>query len=233
MNRFSRKQVVIVLSLLAVLFAGGHGVWQKYGERLTNPYYGLNTYFEVQMDEATRVLIQQRLATAQASLAAQQQNGEDVDTQLYLVIAEQHKMLGDLVASRETYEAYLDRVSTSHVAWNAYAKILDLMNDVSASETAYAKTLSVFHGEEYYRDYVGFLQRRFPERRADVKVLLDEAYTRFGQTLWTMTALGDWYFDAKDCTQGKAHYDVAIALSDDDATLRRDVQELLEACEQR
>ena len=233
MKRFSRKQVVIGVSILVVLLAAGYVFWQKEGRRFTDPYYGLVTSITVQMEDSTRTLIQQRLALAQASLSAQNASGEEVDTQLYLVIAENEKMLGDLVASREMYEMYLDLMPTSYVAWNSYAALLELMADYPNAEQAYTRALELLKTEEYYRDYVEFLKLYYPERRDDIKSLLDDAYENVQQTPWTMTALGDWFFETGDCDQGKAHYDVAIALSPEDSVnLKKDQQELLNICEQ-
>lgn len=231
-HSFSRKQIAIGSFVLILLLIGGYALWQKEGKRFTDPYYGLTTHLEVQMDDTTRTLLKQRLATAQASLAAQKQ-GSDVDTQLYLVIAEHHKMLGDLVASRETYETYLAIMPNSYVAWNAYADVLELMKDLPKAEEAFKMSLSLLKTDEYYQDYVEFLQRHFPERRAEVKVLLDEAYANLKQTPWIMTTLGNWFFETGECDQGKAHYDVAITLSPDDSTaLKRDQKEKLAVCEQ-
>lgn len=233
MKRFSRKQVVIGVSILVVLLAAGYMFWQKEGRRFTDPYYGLVTSINVQMEDSTRTLLQQRLATAQASLAAQSSSGTDVDKQLYLVIAENEKMLGDLVASREMYEKYLDLMPTSYVAWNSYAALLELMEDYPNAEEAYKKALELLKVEEYYRSYVEFLQLHYPERRDDIKALLDDAYKNVLQTPWTMVSLGNWFFESGDCDQGKAHYDVAIALSPENAVnLKKDQQELLSVCEQ-
>ncbi len=232
-HHFSRKQVLLGTAILVILILGGVMLWQKEGKRFTDPYYGLTTHIDVQMEDATRTLVQQRLATAQASLAAQQGSEPDVDTQLYLVIAEHHKMLGDLVASREMYEKYLALMPNSYVAWNAYADVLELMKDLPKAEAALKMSLSLLKTEEYYRDYVEFLQRYYPERRAEVKVLLDEAYGNLKQTPWIMIALGNWFFETGDCDQGKAHYDVVIALSPGDTVaLKRDQKEKLAVCEQ-
>ncbi len=231
MNRFSRKQIVGGASILVVSMLVVYGVWNVW-PRLTNPYYGLTTHIDIQMDDATRTLIQQRLAIAQASLASQQSSGGTIDNQTYLVIAENEKMLGDLVASRKMYEKNLDAVPTSYVAWNSYAALLEVMNDLPAAEKAYKKSLELLKTEEYYRDYIDFLRAHYPDRHAEVKTLLDEAYTSLGQTQWTMTALGDWFFETGDCDQGKAHYDVAIRLANDGAVnLKKDQQEKLATCE--
>lgn len=231
MNRFSRKQIVGGASILVVLGLVIYGAWYAW-PRLANPYYGLTTHLDIQMDDATRTLIQQRLATAQASLASQQASHATVDNQLYLVIAENEKLLGDLVSSREMYEKNLDAVPTSYVAWNSYASLLEIMNDLPKAEQAYKKSLELLKAEEYYRDYIDFLRAHYPDRRTEVKTLLDEAYTSLGQTQWTMTALGNWFFETGDCDQGSAHYDVAIRLASDSATnLKKDQQEKLATCE--
>ena len=232
-KRFSRKQVVVGVSILVVLLAAGYMFWQKEGRRFTDPYYGLVTSIDVQMEDSTRTLLRQRLATAEASLVAQESAGGEIDKQLYLVIAENEKMLGDLVASREMYETYLDLMPTSYVAWNSYAALLELMKDYPNAEAGYKKSLDLLKTEEYYRSYIEFLKLHYPDRRDDVKALLDDAYKTLLQTPWTMTALGDWFFETGDCDQGKAHYDVAIALSPEDSVnLKKDQQELLNICEQ-
>lgn len=232
MKRFSRKQVVLGLSILVVLCVAGYVFWQKEGRKLVDPYYGLVTSIDVQMEDSTRVLLQQRLATAQASLSSQISSGADVDEQLYLVIAENEKMLGDLVASRQMYETYLDAMPNSYVAWNSYASLLEMMKDYPAAETGYKKSVELLKTEEYYRDYVDFLQAHYPDRRDDVKAVLDDAYKNLLQTQWTMTALGDWFFQTGDCDQGKAHYDVAISIAPQNAaTLKKDQQEKLATCE--
>ncbi len=231
MNRFSRKQIALGVSILVLLALGAYGLWRVWPQ-LTDPYYGLVTSIDVQMEDSTRVLLQQRLATAQASLASQVSSGAEVDNQLYLVIAENEKMLGDLVASRKTYEKYLALMPTSYVAWNSYAALLELMTDYPNAEAGYKKSLDLLKTEEYYRDYVEFLKLHYPDRRNDVKAVLDDAYKNLLQTPWTMTALGDWFFETGDCDQGKAHYDVAISLSPDDAAvLKQEQQDKLATCE--
>lgn len=230
-KQFSRKQVVIAVSILVVLVLGGYGLYTQW-PRLTNPYFGLTTHIDVQMDDSTRTLIQQRIATAEASLAAQEKSGGEVDAKLYLTIAENQKMLGDLVASRKMYEKSISLNDKAYVVWNSYAKLLEFMNDLPNAEAAYKKALDLLKIEGNYRDYAEFLQAHYPERRTERKALLDEAFTTAGQTPWTMVALGDWYFETGECEQGKAHYDVAKTLSTGDtANLVKDQQEKLAICE--
>lgn len=232
MKKFSRKQVVIGISILVVLGLSGYGLYTQW-PRLTDPYFGLTTHIDVQMEDSTRTLIQQRIATAEASLAAQEKSGGEVDTKLYLTIAENQKMLGDLIASRQMYEKSLALNDKAYIVWNSYAKLLELMKDFPNAEIGFKKALDLLKIEENYQDYVEFMQLHYPERRTEIKALLDEAFVALGQTPWTMIALGDWFFETGDCDQGKAHYDVAMTLSPNRAEgLKRDQTEKLEVCKQ-
>ncbi len=228
--KLTRKQGVLVISGVVVLLVAAYGLWQ-FWPRLTNPYYGLTTTITVQMDDATRALVMQKIATAEASIAAAEQSGADVDELLYFVIAENKYLLGDLVASREMYEKVLDQSSNSYVAWNAYANVLVMMKDFEPAEGAFKQALSLMHSEEYYRDYIEFLQTYYPERTTEVKTLLDEAYAKFGQTPWTMISLGNWYFADGKCDQGKAHYSVAATLAPETGdAIEQERDERYDAC---
>jgi len=230
-KQFSRKQGVIAISILVVLVLGGYGLYTQW-PKLTDPYFGLTTHIDVQMDDSTRTLIQQRIVTAEASLAAQEKSGGEIDAKLYLTIAENQKMLGDLVASRKMYEKSISLNDKAYVVWNSYAKVLELMNDLPNAEKAFKKALDLLKIEDNYRDYAEFLQAHYPDRRTERKAILDEAFATVGQTQWTMIALGDWFFETGECDQGKAHYDVAKTLSSGDTTnLVKDQQEKFAICQ--
>lgn len=225
----TRKHIVLAVSGVVVALLVGYGVWVGIS-RLINPYAGLVTSIEVQMTEEVRNLITQRLNTAKASLAAQEQAGEDVDMNLHLTIAESYYMLGDLVSSREEYEIYLELNPISHVAWNAYANILGRMEDYVPAGEAYKKAIEGFKTEEYYRDYAEFLAEHYPERQEEYRRVLDEAFQNLGQTTWTMLALGNWYYAHWDCVQGRAHYSVAQTLSPENDSIALDDNEKYAEC---
>lgn len=231
-KKLSRAPIVILASVVVVLLLGGYGISTQW-DRLTDPYFGLVTHLDVQMDDATRTLIQQRVTTTQASLDAQKDWSDTDIAQTYLVLAENQKMLGDLVASRKMYEVSLAKNESSYVAWNSYAKLLELMKDFPKAEDAYKKTITLMKDEPYYRDYVDFLTLHFPARQADIKTVLDEAYAQLKQTVWTMTALGNWNFTAGNCTEGRAHYNVAKTLAPSAAareSLAQDEEEKFAEC---
>lgn len=234
-KKLSRKHTAIGISILAIIILIGYGISTQW-DRLTNPYFGLKTYLDVQMTPETRTLVEQKVATAKASILASEKSGGEVDNTMYLTIAENEKILGDLIASRQMYEKYLTINDSSYVAWNSYAKLLEYMNDLTKSEEAYKKTLTLLKDESYYRDYYDFLILHFPARLTDIKALLDEAFKTLGQTPWTMVALGDWNFTTGDCEQGKAHYDVAKTLSGNTATqalLQQDEDEKFAECKKK
>ncbi len=225
----TRKQAVLGVSAIVVLVLLAVGVTQLF-PKLLNPYAGLTTTIDVQMDESTRLLLQQRLETAKASIAASEQAGEKVDMNLYLTIAEQYYILGDLVGAREAYEAYLELNPASYVAWNAYGSVLEFMGDFSAAGPAFQKAIDGFKIEEYFRDYAEFLAAHEPEKEAEYKAVLDSAFEHVGQTPWTMQALGDWYFAHNDCALGRDHYEVAIDLEPENQNISLDAEEKYDAC---
>lgn len=216
--KYTRNHVVIAVSVIVVLLLAGFGVWKAF-PRLFDKYAGLKLTMEVQMDDATRTLLQGRVATAQAALDASIKNGDKLEMNSYLVIAENQYILGDLVKSREAYETYLGLNPISYVAHNAYATVLEAMGDYEIAETEFKTAITLNSTEEYHRDYVEFLTTHYPERTEDYKQAIDAAYTALGQTTWTMITLGDWDFAHGDCDQGVQHYAVA-------KTLTKDSQEL-------
>jgi len=228
--KITRKQTVLAISVGVLCVLVGYGVWLAL-PRLFNPYAGMKTTLEVQMDDATRMLVQQRLATAQSSIAASQKAGEKTDMNSYLVIAENQHMLGDLIASREAYETYLELNPISYVAWNAYASLLETMGDIENAGVAYQRAISELRTEEeYYRDYAEYLAANYPEHEDWYKQVLDDAFENIGQTPWTMIALGDWFFAHNDCQLGHDHYSVAKTLSPDNENIVTDAKEKYAAC---
>ncbi len=225
----TRKQVVIGLSSLAVLAIIGVGVLLRFPQIL-DPYAGLTKTLDVQMSDATRLLVQQRLETTQASIAASQSAGEEVEMNLYLTVAEQYYILGDLVASREAYETYLEMNPISYTAWNAYASVLEFMGDYDTADLAFRQAIDGRKMEEFYRDYAEFLAAHYPEKTEEYKAVIDDAYTNLGQTTWTMQVLGDWYFANNDCRLGRDHYEVAQALDPSNTNITVDADEKYERC---
>lgn len=225
----TRIQAIVGVSAVAVVALVVIGAIQKFPQ-LTDPYAGLKTTLEVQMSDSTRALVQQKLETAKASIAASEIAGEKVDINLYLTVAEQYYILGDLVAARETYEAYLALNPASYVAWNSYASVLEFMEDYEAAGPAFQKAIDGLKIEEYFRDYAEFLATHYPEKESEYKAVLDSAFAQLGQTAWTMQVLGDWYFDHNDCVLGRDHYKVAQKLEPENKNLVIDGEEKYEAC---
>lgn len=227
--KITRKQAVLGVSAVAALALLVVGTIQLF-PRLINPYAGLKTTLDVQMEESTRLLVQQKLETAKASIAASEKAGEEVDMNLYLTIAEQYHILGDLIASREAYETYLSFNPASYVGWNSYASILEIMGDYEAAGPAFEKAIEGLKAQEFFRDYAEFLAAHYPEKEAEYKAVLDSAFEHLGQTSWTMQVLGDWYFAHNDCVLGRDHYEVAEDLEPDNANIPLDAEEKYDEC---
>lgn len=220
--KYTRKHVVIAVSVIVVLLLVGFGIWKGF-PRLFDKYAGLKLTMDVQMDDATRTLLEGRVATTRAALDASQKNGVKVDMNSYLVIAENEYILGDLVASREAYETYLKLNPISYVAHNAYATVLEVMGDYQLAESEFKTAIAESPSEEYYRDYAEFLAARYPERTQDYKQVIDDAYAALGQTVWTMLTLGDWNFANGDCDQGAQHYAVAKTIAKESPEIAKQI----------
>lgn len=215
--------VIIGLGVYAVILATQH----------SDPNKGLITSRPVEMDEATREYFTQRLATTKASIEAAESAGTEVDLNLYLSAASDAYSLGDLVTSREMLEKQLAGNSINYVAWNNYALVLTDMGDYEAAENAYKKTLEVEDEvEKYYIDYADFLRLHFPERRDDLKAVIEDDLAAGGQTVWNMTALAKWYVVDGACQTALDHYKVAVALSPKDQSLKDDMEAVKKTCKE-
>ncbi len=195
--------------VLGLLIAGGVYQYQK----SHTPNAGLTLWRETQMDDATRSLFSQRLATTQAAIAAKQSAGEVIETDLYASLAFDAYVLGDLAVARAAYEHMLNENSLYSVAWNEYAKVLDDMGDYQGAESAFLQAIETGKLEQYYISYVEFLQHRFPERDEAVKIVLEQGVIAVGQKQLLMVHLGDWYAEHGDCDRAIAHFNVAKTLN--------------------
>lgn len=183
--------------------------------RTTNdPYAGLTLVRETQLDDATRSLLNQRIATTRASITAKQSAGEEVPTELYESLAFDSYLLGDLVAARESYEVVLNDSPMYYVAWNSYGNTLDAMGDNDAADRAYQQAIELAPNvEEYYIDYARFLGSNFDDRDEEQRVVLEQGVKVIGQTTAFMDALAEWYTLHGDCTRAVAHYEVVRTLN--------------------
>lgn len=239
LNRYSRttmdivKRRRLVYGIVAVIVIvatwAGYQSWKN-----TDPYRGLAKTFDVQMDEATRSMLVQRMATTQASINAFKAAGEEVNTDLYLSLASDAYFLGDLVAARENIEIFLNENAIYFVAWNTYGNILAKMGDLEPAERAYEQAIRLSGGmDEYYLDYADFLERYFPERDEDVKAILEQAVAVLGQKDVFMVRLAEWYLAHDDCDRALSHYEVALDVAENEnvnASIREDYQKALEQC---
>jgi tetratricopeptide (TPR) repeat protein len=129
-------------------------------------YRGLKTHADVTIDETTRSYIENRLHTAQAALAAQQEKGEDIDLNLYLSIASDAFSWGDLVTAREALEGELRANPQEYGAWNSYGKVLEAMGDFDGARTAYEKAITLSGGQGpdgFYVSEATLLEEHFPD----------------------------------------------------------------------
>ena len=226
----SRQQTIGLIVGAVVVALAAYGLWMI--THPANPYKGLTLTRVVTLDEATREYFEQRLETTKAAIAAAEASGEEVDLDLYLSAASDAYSLGDLVQAREMLEKQLEGNSLNFVAWNNYALILEAMGDYDAAETAFRKTLEIEQGiEKYSIDYADFLREHFPERREDLKAILEANLALGGQTVWNMVALAEWYAEGGECQKAVDHYEVAVVLDPKNQALKDDMAALEASCQ--
>lgn len=213
----SKKNILLAAILLAVLAGGGYLYYRKVN------FIGLNHTIDRGLDEATRTYLNEQLAAAQQSLETAKVNGDEINLNLYITIAQNAYLMGDLVTARRAIEAQLEGNSLNYTAWNTYAQILEDMGDLDKADAAYAQAIDLGGTvEEFVRQYVEFLEEHYPDRRETVKNLLEQSVAVGGQTAWNMQSLARWYRDAQDCYQMNAHYKVAAAIMDGNDNIKKD-----------
>ncbi|MCH8049299.1 hypothetical protein IH979_01140 [Patescibacteria group bacterium] len=231
----TRRQIVLGLAVLVLIAAVVYGFVTSRGGDATSTYEGLVTQQDVDMDEETRFIFENRVMIFQAALAAQEafeeQTGQRVDWDLYLEIASNANIIGDLATARENYQALLQLNPLHYAAWNNYGGILVQMKDFDAAEDAYLQAIDIFPTQEAYRDYVALLERpETSDRDEEVLEILQDGVRRLGQQTWFMVRLAQWYLEHDDCDQALAHYKVAMQLAPEREAIQKDYQEARASC---
>lgn len=214
------------LAVAAVLAVGGYLLFQKNAD----PYAGLTLWRETQIDDATRVLLEQRVATTRASIASQQTGESTEMTGLYLALANDTYILGDLVSAREALEEVLNRNPLMHVAWNSYGNVLARMEDIVPAENAYLQAIEISPSADYYLGYVRFLQKYYPERDSEVLTVLEHGVSLVGQQPELMVALAEWHAKQGNCDKAISHYKVAVTLAPENTAIADDLAMVRTTC---
>ena len=215
--QITRMQGIGVIVGAVILATVTYGGWHVIGPG-RDLYRGLVTTADIQMTAEMRTLLEQRIKTTQASIEAQ---GKDVDLDLYILLANDASLVGDLILAREAAQAAVDGNPLNYGALNLLGTIAEDMHDYDAARSAYKAAVDQHSGViELYRDYVILLQARWPEEQGEIKVALEKSIEDSGRNSWNMLELAHWYRKAGECDQALDHYDIAISLEPENAELR-------------
>ena len=184
----------------------------------------------MQIDDAAKATVTQRMTISKASVAAALAAGEKVDLDLYLSLASDAYLLGDLVAAREYLEILIVENALNPVHWNSYGNVLRAMGDYRGALDAYAEAMEVGDLEEYFRDYIELIETRFPDRVDEIPSVIETAIAKMGRQPWLMVKLAQWYNDHGDCDRAIAHYKVAVALAPDNEALQTEFDGVKTVC---
>lgn len=228
MTAISRTRIVGGVVALAVILLAVYGVCAFMKE---SKNHDLVTSVDSGLDEATLTIFTKRITETKAAIAAQEQAGAEVDLDLYLSLANDAYTIGDLVTAKEALEAELKANPINYTAQNSYGTVLEAMHDYDGALVAYkAAVASGAKVEEYYRDELELLKTQFPDRRDEMKAVIELSIAERGQTSWSMVELGKWYKEAGDCAQAIEHYEVAVSLAPENKTIASDLSELRKTC---
>jgi Tfp pilus assembly protein PilF len=228
----SRTRLIIGSIATVVALSLGYAAWLGFGP--SAKYRGLTTHMQVDMDDATRAYAENQLKTAQASLAAAEAQGGDVDLNKYALVAHYAFILGDLVTAREALEAELKGNPLNYGAMNSYGNVLVKMGDYAKARTAFEKAIQLGGGgepESFYVNLVDLLLTQYPAEKDTVKTILESYVAVRGQTPWAMLQLGRWYQAAGDCTRAIDHLTVAKTLSPKNQNIADELQALRVSCQ--
>lgn len=226
----TRRKIVGGVAGLVALAAVVYGVVQVL--RPNDPYEGLTLWRETQIDDATRATLEQRMATTRAGIAAAEAAGQDPDTTLWLSLADDAYIMGDLVTAREAYEEALNDNSMNPAVWNSYANVTNRMGDLEPAERAYLQAANIAPVTQYYMDYVAFLKKHYPERDNEVKTVLEYAIDQLGRNETLMVGLAEWYEEHGDCQRAIDHYKVAQSLNPANEGIAQKIQDVRTTCVQ-
>lgn len=227
----SRTRLIIGVISVVLLLSVGYGAFLLWGP--SAKYRGLTTHIDVQMDESTRVYVQNQLKTSQASLAAAKANGEEIDLDLYAAVANNAFLLGDLVTAREALEAEMKGNPINYGARMSYGTVLEKMGDYDGARAAFEKALELSDGtapESLFISLVELLRAHFPEDKEAVRFVLELSVKKQGQTSWNMVQLGRWYQAEGDCQRAIDHFSVAKTIAPTNKSIADDLQALKATC---
>lgn len=224
----TRRGFILTSAVLLLIAAILYG----YSTKTQDKYSGLKLIADVEISEDIKTAMRSRIAISEAAIKAQEKADEDVDLNLYSSIAWDATVLGDLVLARETYERYFELNSINHTAWNNYANILNEMGDFDRAEAAYKEAYTLYATEEFYTDYIEFIDRHSVDgnRDQDIKNALEEAVQEVGQTPYFMIRLANWYEERGECEQMTAHFKVAKTLIPESEDLDNEIVRATRNC---
>lgn len=224
--RFTAKNIAFVLALLVLVGAVGVSLYKTRGSQTT-----YTTQVDTGMSPEIKQTFLQRIEVTKSAIAAQEADPGKDDLMLYLSLASDQVMIGDLQGAADTYDGYLTNKNTiDFVAWNNYGDVLERMGNYIGAEQAYKKAIALNPVEEYYRDYITFLESHFKQQRKDeILSMLEEGMEKVGRTRWFLIETARWYQESGDCSQAQAHYKVADQIATSDAEKEAVEKEMHEA----
>ena len=230
MKSFSRKHLVFIISLLVVIATLGYGAWQQSKTSHSSSSASSSLSSDTAIDTSGFITHKNMVMTdgirqmIEANIAADQKTSPQTEASL-IDLAQNQTALGSWSDAKQTYLVIIESFPSSTAVWGLYASLLEQMGDYVSADTTYQQAITVEPTEKNFRAFAAFLQLHFKGHVAELKTVLDAAQKALGDTIFTTTSLGDWYFSNNDCASGKSSYATAIKLSPD-ATTKKELTKI-------
>ena len=216
-QRKKMKSVLVVLAVFLLIFVAVLARNARRGEGKTlNGVVKADfvTHVDRGMDAAMEQEWEKKVSTLEVEMM---KNPKDIS--LMLQMGNLKYQLGDLASAQEWYERILSTHPQDAPALENLGQTLYEMGDFSGAQKRWRAALAIGPYEVTYLKLADLLQEKFPERKAEIQPLLEEAIATLGQTPGLLTRLGQWYAGEGRYQEALSHFEVAEQLAPDNTTL--------------
>jgi tetratricopeptide (TPR) repeat protein len=177
------------------------------------------------MSEEQLQLFRDRIAEFEKQ-AADNESAGTRDISVILQLGNLNYTMGELGTAAKWYRDILSTNPNDGPAHENLGQTLLEMGDYAGAEQEWRLALNVSAYEPIYLKLVELIAEHFPERQAEIQVILETAIANLGQTPGLLTRLGEWYADNGLYEEAVSHYEVASKLDPDDKAIEQRLKEL-------
>jgi len=223
MMRAKDIKLAAVIGGIVILAVVGLIAWRQ-GGILGGTGKDLILFVDRGLSEKDKATFERQLADKQKEVDELAAKGERNLTKI-LQLGNLFYTVGNLEKSAEQYRDILSTNPQDPAALENLGQSLYEMRDFEGAAVSWQKAIDASPYEVTYIRLADLLIEKFPERNADVKLVLEHAFANIGQTYGIMIHLGDWYARNNQFDRAISHYEVALQLNPNNDEARKTMQE--------